>query len=232
MEFPNIDPVAISLGPVQIHWYGLMYMIGFAAAWLLIRRFAKKPGSGWTLGQVDDLIFYCALGVVLGGRLGYTVFYNLGPFLQNPLIILRIWEGGMSFHGGILGVTVAMWLFARKTGHPFLTWGVVFPNGGPLPRHPSQLYEFALEGVLLFCILGVYSRFKPPMGAIAAALVFFYGLFRFIVEFFRMPDQHLKDELLFGWMSRGQVLSAPMMAIGLVVLVWVYQRSKNTGEKK
>jgi len=180
MQFPNIDPVAIALGPVQIHWYGLMYMVGFIAAWWLIRRWALKPNSGWTMQQVDDLIFYCALGVVLGGRLGYTFFYNFSAFLDDPLMILRVWEGGMSFHGGILGVTAAMWIFARRTGHAFLQvadrvavvtpiglgagrignfinselwgrttdvpWGVVFPNGGPLPRHPSQLYEFALEG--------------------------------------------------------------------------------------
>jgi len=263
MQFPNIDPVAISLGPVQIHWYGLMYMVGFIAAWWLIRRWALKANSGWTLQQVDDLIFYCALGVVLGGRFGYIFFYNFDTFLQDPLMILRVWEGGMSFHGGILGVAAAMYLFARQTGHAFLEvadrvavvtpiglgagrignfinselwgrttdvpWGVVFPNGGALPRHPSQLYEFALEGVVLFVCLALYSRFKPPVGALAATLVLLYGAFRFIVEFFRMPDQHL-GFVAFGWMTKGQLLSLPMVGIGLLVLMWVYQRNRSTAE--
>lgn len=263
MQFPNIDPVAIALGPVQIHWYGLMYMVGFISAWWLIRRWALRPNSRWTLEQVDDLIFYCALGVVLGGRLGYTFFYNLSAFMQDPLMILRVWEGGMSFHGGILGVAAAMFLFARRTGHGFfevadrvalvtpiglgagrignfinselwgrtteVSWGVVFPNGGPLPRHPSQLYEFALEGVLLFICLAVYSRRHPPAGALAALLVMLYGVFRFIVEFVRMPDQHL-GYVAFGWMTRGQVLSLPMIAVGLLVLIWVYKRSRAAAE--
>ena len=263
MQFPNIDPVAIAFGPVQIHWYGLMYMVGFISAWWLIRRWALRPKSDWTLEQVDDLIFYCALGVVLGGRLGYTFFYNLSVFMQDPLMILRVWEGGMSFHGGILGVTAAMFLFARRTGHGFfevadrvavvtpiglgagrignfinselwgrtteVPWGVVFPNGGPLPRHPSQLYEFALEGVVLFVCLAFYARRNPPAGAAAAMLVLLYGLFRFLVEFVRMPDQHL-GYVAFGWMTRGQVLSLPMIAVGLLVLVWVYKRGRSAAE--
>lgn len=263
MQFPDIDPVAIALGPLKIHWYGLMYMVGFLAAWWLIRRWARRPGSGWTLQQVDDLIFYCALGVVLGGRVGYTLFYNLSAFAQDPLMILRLWEGGMSFHGGILGVTLAMALFAYKTGHGFLAvadrvalvtpiglgagrignfinaelwgrttdvpWGMVFPNGGPLPRHPSQLYEFALEGVVLFIVLALYARRQPPVGALAATLVLLYGVFRFAVEFVRMPDQHL-GFVAFGWMTRGQVLCLPMMAIGLAVLWMVYQRRRAARE--
>ncbi|MGB0865642.1 MAG: prolipoprotein diacylglyceryl transferase [Granulosicoccaceae bacterium] len=263
MQFPNIDPVAIALGPVQIHWYGLMYMVGFLSAWWLIRRWVQRPNSGWTLQQVDDLIFYCALGVVLGGRVGYTLFYNLPAFFQDPLMIVRLWEGGMSFHGGILGVTVAMYLFARKTGHGFMTvadrvalvtpiglgagrignfinselwgrttevpWGVVFPNGGPLPRHPSQLYEFALEGVVLFLVLALFTRRSPPAGAIAALMVLLYGIFRFLVEFVRMPDEHL-GFVAFGWMTRGQVLCLPMIAIGIVVLIWAYRRARAATE--
>lgn len=257
MQFPAIDPVALDLGLVQIHWYGLTYMVGFAAAWWLIRRWAAKPGSGWSFQQVDDLIFYCALGVVLGGRFGYVLFYNYDAFLADPLMIVRVWEGGMSFHGGILGVSAAMFLFARNTGHAFLSvadrvavvtpiglgagrignfinselwgrvtdvpWGVVFPNGGQLPRHPSQLYEFFLEGVLLFVALSLYGRRSPPVGALAASLVLLYGSFRFLVEFARMPDQHL-GFVAFGWMTRGQVLCLPMIVIGLVVLFWAYKR--------
>lgn len=265
MQFPKIDPVAIDLGPVQIHWYGLMYLVGFLAAWWLIRRYALKPNSGWTLQQVDDLIFYCALGVVLGGRLGYIFFYKFSSFLQDPLMIVRLWEGGMSFHGGILGVTFAMYLFARHTGHAFLSvadrvalvtpiglgagrignfinselwgrttdvpWGVVFPNGGPIARHPSQLYEFALEGVLLFALLALYARRGPPVGALAACLVLLYGVFRFIVEFYRMPDEHLGFVAL-GWMTRGQMLCLPMMVIGLFVLLWVYRNQSQIARNK
>ncbi|MCK5640448.1 MAG: prolipoprotein diacylglyceryl transferase, partial [Gammaproteobacteria bacterium] len=183
LTYPNIDPVALSLGPLQIHWYGVMYLIGFAAAWWLGHKRAAQPGSGWTARQVDDLIFYGALGVVVGGRMGYVLFYNFSAFADDPFMLFKIWQGGMSFHGGLLGVMVAMWFFASRFQKRFFTvldfvapmvpiglgagrignfinaelwgkvsdapWAMVFPGGGSLARHPSQLYQFALEGLAL-----------------------------------------------------------------------------------
>ena len=187
LMYPEIDPVAIQLGPLSVRWYGIMYLIGFASGYWLLSRRARKPNSGWTTEQVSDLIFYGALGVILGGRIGYVLFYNFSAFLGDPLLLFKVWNGGMSFHGGFLGVMLAMWLFARKNqknlwdildfGAPMVPiglgagrignfiggelvgrvtdvpWGMVFPHVDNLPRHPSQLYQAALEGVALFCIL-------------------------------------------------------------------------------
>src|SRR3989344_3502155 len=162
MLAPDIDPVAIHLGPLKIHWYGLMYLIGFLGAWWLGVYRAKRPGSGWHPQEVADFIFYGALGVILGGRLGYVLFYNLGYFLDHPVEVFYIWSGGMSFHGA-----------------------------GPLPRHPSQLYEFMLEGVALFLILWFYARKPRPTSAVSGLFLLCYGTFRFLVEFAREPDAHL-----------------------------------------
>jgi len=256
LTYPQIDPVAISLGPLDIHWYGLMYLVGFAVAMLLANHRASQPNSGWTKEQVSDLIFYGAMGVILGGRAGYVLFYNFGQFLEDPLWLLRVWEGGMSFHGGLLGVLTALWVFGRKynkgffevgdftaplvpiglmtgrignfigselwgrtTDHPF---GMVFPNGGPLPRHPSQLYQAALEGLALFLILWWFSSKPRPQKAVGAVFLIGYGCFRFIVEFVRQPDSHIGFDL-FGWMSRGQLLSVPMVLFGLFLLWWAYK---------
>ena len=184
MLAPDIDPVAIHLGPLKVHWYGLMYLVGFLGGWWLGIYRAKRPGSGWQPQEIADFLFYGALGVILGGRIGYVLFYNFGYYLAHPIEIFYIWTGGMSFHGGLLGVIIAMWLYARRTHRPFFVvadfvalltplglgagrlgnfinhelwgrvtdvpWGMIFPNAGPLPRHPSQLYEFTLEGVALF----------------------------------------------------------------------------------
>lgn len=258
LPFPNIDPVALHLGPLKVHWYGLMYLVGFAAAWWLGIRRAKRPNSGWNADQVSDLIFYGALGVVLGGRIGYTLFYSLGKFISDPLMIFRVWEGGMSFHGGFLGVILAMAFFARKHKMAYLEltdfiapltpiglgavrfgnfingelwgkvtdvpWAMVFPTGGPLPRHPSQLYEFFLEGVVLFVILWFYTaRPRPRMGA-AGVFTFGYGCFRFFIEFFRQPDAHI-GYLAFGWFTMGQLLSVPMILLGLILLWLAYTKS-------
>ena len=259
---PNFDPVAISIGPLSIHWYGLMYLLGFLAAILLGRYRASKPESGWQADEISDMIFYMALGVIIGGRLGYVVFYNFAYYLQNPLQIFSIWDGGMSFHGGLLGVVAAMMFYARKTHRTFLgvsdfiaplvppglffgrmgnfinqelwgrvtdvPWGVLFstaPPGGP--RHPSQLYEAGLEGLVLFILVWWYSRKKRRPGAVAGLFVLGYGTFRFIVEFFREPDSHL-GAVAFGWMSMGQILCIPMILLGLF---FVLRSSQNSLEK-
>ncbi|MEE4378349.1 MAG: prolipoprotein diacylglyceryl transferase [Candidatus Competibacteraceae bacterium] len=256
---PEIDPVALSLGPLQVRWYGLMYLIGFFAGWALGRYRAARPGSGWSSQQVDDLLFYIALGIILGGRVGYVLFYNFGAFLENPLVLFKIWQGGMSFHGGFLGVLLAMGLFARKVHKPFfeitdfiaplippgllagrignfingelwgrvtdVPWAVVFhgSGSGPLPRHPSQLYEAALEGLLLFTILWLYSRKPQPMMAVSGLFLLCYGAFRFLVEFVREPDLHL-GFIALGWLTMGQLLSVPMILFGVAFILFAYRR--------
>lgn len=257
LTYPHIDPVAFSLGPFKVHWYGIMYLVGFAGGWGLGRYRAKRPGSQFTLEQVDDLIFYAALGVVLGGRIGYTLFYNLPVFLHDPLVLFRVWEGGMSFHGGLLGVLLAVWLFARKYRFRFfevvdfiapmvpiglgagrlgnfingelwgkvshVPWAMVFPNAGPLPRHPSQLYEFLLEGVAMFIILWTYSSRPRPTMAVSGLFAICYGVFRIAVEFVRRPDPQL-GYLAFGWVTMGQVLSLPLLLVGGVLMWLAYRR--------
>jgi phosphatidylglycerol:prolipoprotein diacylglycerol transferase len=257
LQYPAIDPVALAIGPIQIHWYGLMYLIGFAGGWWLGRIRAARPGSGWTPKDVDDLLFYIALGVILGGRLGYTIFYNLPVFLQNPLSLFAIWQGGMSFHGGMLGVFVAMWLFGRRTGRSFfqvtdfiaplvpiglgagrignfingelwgrptdLPWGMVFPYVDSQPRHPSMLYEALLEGLVLFVILWLYSSKPRPFRAVSGMFMLCYGMFRFGVEFVRVPDAHI-GFVAFDWVTMGHLLSAPMILFGLFLLALAYSK--------
>lgn len=263
LTYPNIDPVAISIGPISIHWYGLMYLIGFAGAYYFMMRRTKRTDlygeNGWTKEQVSDLIFYGALGVVAGGRFGYVIFYNFSKFLENPLWLFKVWEGGMSFHGGLLGVLVACLLFARKYKKTFfqvtdfgapmvpiglmtgrlgnfiggelwgrtteLPWGMVFPKGGDLPRHPSQLYEMFLEGIVLFIILWFYSNKPRPTMAVSGLFLIGYGFFRFLVEFVREPDSHIGFDF-FGWMTRGQMLSAPMVIGGLALMYIAYRRQR------
>lgn len=253
---PNIDPVALHLGPVQIHWYGLMYVFGFVALWWLATRRAKQPGSGWTPEQVSDIVFYGALGVILGGRIGYVVFYNLSLYLANPWSVFRVWDGGMSFHGGLIGVMLAMWLWGRSQQKSFLQvadflapwvpiglgagrignflnqelwgrvtdvpWGMVFRNAGPLPRHPSQLYQAALEGLALLIILWLFSRKPRPVGAVTGLFGLCYGLFRFMAEFVREPDAQLGFVL--GPFTQGQLLSLPMIVGGAAIIWWAYKR--------
>ncbi len=255
---PQFDPVAVALGPVQIHWYGLTYLAAFGLFLLLAMQRVKKPwfaAAGWTRRDVEDLLFYGVLGVVLGGRIGYALFYKPGQYLANPLEILMVWRGGMSFHGGLLGVIVAMAWFARSRGRRFLSvmdlvapciptglaagrignfingelwgraadpslpWAMVFPqSGSSLPRHPSQLYQFALEGLLLFVLLWLYGSKQRATGQVAAAFTVAYGVLRFIAEYFREPDSFLG--LLALGMSMGQWLCLPMIAIGAAVWVW------------
>lgn len=253
-SFPNIDPVIFSVGPLAIRWYGMMYLVGFLFALWMANRRAAKAGSGWTKDEVSDVLFYGFMGVILGGRIGYVLFYQTASFLDNPLYLFRIWEGGMSFHGGLLGVIAAMFWFGRKTKRPFFAvadfvaplvpvglgagrfanfingelwgrvtdspWGMVFPNAGPYPRHPSQLYEFALEGIVLFIMLYFYSKKPKPLGAVSGLFLAGYGTFRFIIEFAREPDAHLG--LLTAGLSMGQLLSLPMIILGVAFMAWAY----------
>ncbi len=250
---PNWDPVAVSLGPLSIHWYALMYLLGFFAAWKLAMRQTRHHWVPIKPEEIEDMIFYAALGVVLGGRFGYVFFYGFQHFLENPLWLFAVWEGGMSFHGGLLGVIVAMYLFARKTGHSWgqvldlsavitpiglglgrlgnfigqelwgrpsdVPWAMVFPKDPDgLARHPSQLYQVALEGVLLFILVYWYAQKPRPTWAVAAVFLLGYSSFRFFVEFFRQPDAHINFEW-FGWMTRGQELCIPMFILGIILIV-------------
>ena len=260
LSYPDIDPIAFSLGPVSVHWYGLMYLLGFLVAWQLALRHSNRPWSPVRRIQVEDLIVYCAFGVILGGRFGYVLFYNFEKWLFDPLWLIRIWEGGMSFHGGLLGVLAALWLYGRKIKQPFLalgdfvapmvpigiglgrlgnfigqelwgrstdSWlGMLFP-GDPqqLPRHPSQLYEAILEGLILSVILLLFSRKPRPRGVTGGLFMALYASFRFSVEFFREPDSHIGFDL-FDWMTRGQLLCLPMFAVGAGLILWGYFGSR------
>ncbi|WP_440996164.1 prolipoprotein diacylglyceryl transferase [Arhodomonas sp. SL1] len=253
LQYPDIDPVAVELGPLAIHWYGLMYVIGFVAAWYLGRLRGRQDWRPVRPQQMDDLIVYAAIGVVVGGRLGYMLFYGSEQLASDPLALFRLWEGGMAFHGGLVGVLITMWLFARRIGQGFLPvmefiaplvpiglgagrlgnfingelwgaptdlpWGMVYPPLGPEPRHPSQLYEFALEGVALFVVLWWFSRRPRPTGAVGGVFLLGYGLARFAVEFVRLPDAHI-GYLAWGWLTMGQLLSAPMIVAGVALLAW------------
>ncbi|MGE8215626.1 MAG: prolipoprotein diacylglyceryl transferase [Stenotrophomonas maltophilia] len=269
----DIDPIALSLGPIKVHWYGIMYLLGFTAAWWLGRkRIAAGRLPGVDANGFSDLLFYAMLGVVVGGRVGYMVFYALSEFLHDPLLLFKVWDGGMSFHGGLLGVLFASWYWSRKHRlHLFDTidfmaplvplglgfgrvgnfigaelwgkytdgtWGVVFPSGLPGPlahadmivlrahyaagalneyaRHPSQLYEAVLEGLVMFVVLWTVSAKPRHRYVIAGLFALMYGVFRFAVEFVRMPDNGVY--IAFGWLTKGQILCVPLIAFGLVLL--------------
>jgi phosphatidylglycerol:prolipoprotein diacylglycerol transferase len=250
---PQFDPVAIHLGPLAVRWYGLMYLVGFALVWAVGRHAIKtRPHSPWTAQHFDDVLFYGILGVILGGRLGYVLFYKFGDYLHEPWRIFFVWEGGMSFHGGFLGVIIALWWYARSRRLSWLAitdfiaplaplglaagrlgnfinaelwgraadvpWAMIFPNVDRVPRHPSQLYEFALEGVVLFLFLWGYSAKPRPRGAVSAWFLIGYGALRFAVEFTREPDNFLG--LLALGLSMGQWLSIPMVIAGAALLIW------------
>ncbi|HSN18609.1 MAG TPA: prolipoprotein diacylglyceryl transferase [Gammaproteobacteria bacterium] len=280
LTYPHINPVALSLGTWHlfghvfqpaIHWYGITYLVGFLGGYWCMYLRSRKPASGWTAVQLQDLLFYVALGVVLGGRTGYMLFYDWSGLLADPKTFFFVWNGGMSFHGGLVGVLVALWIYCRQQGRHFfdvvdfiapvvpiglgagrlgnfingelwgkattLPWGMrldcsddrftyyCFPqtSGYSAPHHPSQLYEFLLEGVVMFTVLWWFSAKKRPRMAVSGLFAILYGCFRFLVEFVRMPDQQL-GYLAFGWVTMGQILSLPLIAVGVVLLVLAYRK--------
>lgn len=261
LTYPDIDPIAFGIGSWSVRWYGLTYLAGFAAFWLLGRYRSGRPDSGWRREEMDDLLFYAAIGVVLGGRLGYVLFYDFARLVADPVSLIRIWEGGMSFHGGLIGVLVAMWLYGHATERGFfqvtdfiaplvplglgfgrignfinaelwgkttaLPWGMVFPNAGPLARHPSQLYQALLEGLALFAVLWLFSRKPRPTMAVSGVFLLGYGVFRGLVEFVRVPDQHI-GYLAFDWLTMGQLLCVPMLIAG-AALVYLASRERPPG---
>ncbi len=260
LTYPEIDPIAIQIGPFPVRWYGLTYLISFFCAYWLARYRSRDPSSTWKVEQIGDLVFYGALGTVIGGRVGYMLFYNFSSLIQDPLSFFAVWRGGMSYHGGLLGVIIAMALYARKLNKPVfevldfiaptippgffavrianfiggelygrvtdVPWAMVFPNGGPLPRHPSQLYEAFLEGIVLFIILWLFSKRTRPRMAVSGLFLIGYGSFRFLVEFVRQPDAHL-GFIALDWVSMGQVLSFPMIILGCGFMVWAYTKNNH-----
>jgi phosphatidylglycerol:prolipoprotein diacylglycerol transferase len=265
MPFPNIDPIAFSIGPLAIHWYGLAYVAGIMLGWLYARRIAGNDAlwpentSPVTKAQLDDFIVWITLGIVLGGRIGYITFYDLPFIIEDPIRAIQIWNGGMSFHGGIIGTTLAIILFARRNGIPLwslfdivaavvpiglffgrianfvngelwgrltdVPWAVIFPTGGPFARHPSQLYEASLEGIVLLFLLALliygFRALKSP-GLIAGVFLCGYAASRIFVEFFREPDVQLGYLLGTNWLTMGMVLSSPMILLG----IWAMARSR------
>ncbi len=253
LQYPGFNPIAFEIGPVKVHWYGIMYLVGFAGAWWLARLRASRRGSTWKPNDVDDLIFYAMLGVILGGRTGYVLFYGLGFWAKDLWYPIKIWEGGMSFHGGLLGVMVAISLFALRRARniadvydftaPLPGLGLFFGRVGnfingelwgkptTVPwgfnvqgevRHPSQLYEACLEGLLLFTVLWWFTSRPRPRFAPSGLFLLIYGVSRFVVEFVRVPDEHI-GYLAGGWLTMGQVLSLPMIIAGAVLLSYAYR---------
>ncbi|MBH1963529.1 MAG: prolipoprotein diacylglyceryl transferase [Comamonadaceae bacterium] len=266
---PEIDPIALSLGPLAIHWYGITYLVAFALFfWLATRRLTHEPYASitqpapWTRRDIEDMLFFGVVGVIVGGRIGYCLFYKPAYYLAHPLEIFAIWQGGMAFHGGMLGVILAMiwWAHSRRRpwmqvtdliapcvplglasgrvgnfingelwgrlADPTLPWAMVFPAAGPEPRHPSQVYQFLLEGVLLFILLWLYARKPRKMGQVSGAFLTGYGAFRFIAEYFREPDAFLGLQAL--GLSRGQWLCVPMILAGILMWVWASKRREKT----
>lgn len=274
LVFPNIDPIVLSIGPVSLHWYGLMYLFGVIGAYFLAMYRIKTTNTDWTGKQVENLLFWGFVGLFIGGRVGYTLFYNFDQFINAPTVIFEIWNGGMSFHGGLIGALVVILIFTRKNKKTFFqvsdfvaplvpiglmfgrlgnfingelwgrvttsSWGMLFPssakadmlyvqshpevfdlyqqNQGILPRYTSQLFEMALEGIALFIILNLFIRKPRPTGSVSGLFLLCYGVFRFIIEFFRQPDEQLG--LYFNVISMGQILSLPMIIIGLGLIYW------------
>lgn len=251
LHYPHFSPVLVSIGPLAIHWYGLMYLIGFVGAWLLARSRADRIGI--SRQAVGDMIFYGAVGVVLGGRIGYALFYGLEFLIQDPLWIFRVWDGGMSFHGGLIGVILAAILFAHRQKLRFMQlcdfiapivpvglgagrignfinqelpgrissvpWAIDYPKYGPALRHPSAIYQFLTEGVLLFAILWLVSLKPRKRGLVTGLFMLLYGSFRFFTEFFRQPDPQL-GFIAFNWLTMGQLLCVPMVLIGIGIIAW------------
>ncbi len=264
LSYPLIDPVLVRIGPLEVRWYGLMYLLGFALGYLVIRSELKRKRTV-PVEAADDFLFYLIIGLLLGGRIGYVLFYNLPEYIHAPWEVFAIWHGGMSFHGGLIGMLISGYIFARKHKAQFLdladigalaaplglmlgrignfingelygrvtsvSWGMIFPAGGPLPRHPSQLYEALFEGPILFLILWfLRTRIKRP-GELLVCFLWGYGIFRFIIEFFREPDEQLG--FIFRWLTMGQLLCLAMIAggIGLLKLIRLSDRTKTVNNK-
>jgi len=262
LQYPSIDPIIFSIGPISLRWYGMMYLLGFIAAYLIGRKRARQAWSPMQPEQVEDLVFTCALGAVLGGRVGYVFFYGFDRFLTDPLWLFRVWEGGMAFHGGLLGVFLALIIYARKLGRPLgevcdfvaplapiglglgrmanfinaelygratdVSWAMVFPSDSlALPRHPSQLYQCFLEGLLLFVLVYGFTRVRRPAWAASGVFLLGYGVARYGVEFFREPDA----SLFLDWMTRGQFLSLPMIIGGAAMIALSYYRFNQKGRR-
>jgi phosphatidylglycerol:prolipoprotein diacylglycerol transferase len=253
--YPNPNPVAFHIGTWPVYWYGLMYLFGFLIAWALL-SLRVRHSTRVTQEQLSDLLFYSALGIIIGGRLGYVLFYDWSTFFHHPLMVFQTWKGGMSFHGGLLGVILVLFWQARKDRRPLfeltdlvapvvpvglglgrignfindelwgrvtdVPWAMSFPNAGPELRHPSQLYECGLEGVTLFVLLWLYSSKPRPAGAVSGLFLLGYGLMRFFVEFFRAPDAQIG--YLWAGATEGQMLSLPMIVLGVALLLWAYRK--------
>jgi phosphatidylglycerol---prolipoprotein diacylglyceryl transferase len=264
LRYPNIDPIAISLGPLKVHWYGIMYLIGFSAGWWLARYRARRPGSTWTVVDIDDLIFYCALGVIAGGRLGWCLVYGRDVIAERWLNVFRIWDGGMSFHGGLAGVIVAALIFSRVKrknlidvwdflaplpgigimagrignfinnelwGRPTdLPWAFGVPNaqGILIGRHPSQLYEALLEGLLMFVVVWLFTTKPRPRLAPTGLFLIMYGCGRFVVEWVRLPDANI-GYLVGDWLTMGMLLTVPMILLGAAFMIYAYSRPRMSG---
>lgn len=261
LDFPQISPVMFSIGPLDIRWYSMAYLVGILLGWFLINRNVQKNNLELNRQKVEDLIFYLTLGIILGGRLGYAIFYGGKAMWSEPWHILEIWKGGMSFHGGVAGVIIALWVYARKINYKFLgltdlvvlyapigiflgrlanfandelwgrvtdvPWAIRFPAGGYLPRHPSQLYEAFFEGIVMFLLLNWlwrYSFVRNRSGLVSALFVLMYGVFRISMEQFREPDQHMG--FFFGGITMGQILSLPLIVLGLTVIVFLLRKTK------
>ncbi len=259
LDFPQISPIIFSVGPLDIRWYSMAYLVGIIIGWILINRNVKKYDLKLSKEDIEDFVFYITLGIVIGGRLGYVIFYGGSTFWMNPLQIFEVWKGGMSFHGGALGVIVATYLFARKINYKFLAltdlivlyapigiflgrlanfvndelwgrvtnvpWAIKFPNGGFLPRHPSQLYEAFFEGILMFAILNLLWRsdwVRAHKGVVSSLFVILYGCFRILMEQFREPDIQLG--YFFTYFTMGQILSVPLIVLGSGVLYMVSRK--------
>ena len=252
LSYPSINPTLVKLGPLQIRWYGIMYILGFMASYFLVRYQIRKKGLDIDINIVNDLFFFLIIGLIIGARLGYVILYNLPFYLSHPLRIFALWEGGMSFHGGLIGIILSVIIYVRKHRFNFfefadliivtapiglglgrlgnflnaelygrvttIPWGMIFPSGGDLPRHPSQLYELFLEGILLFTILWWIKDFPFKKGTLFCLFLFLYSIFRFFVEFFREPDPQLG--FFFSFITMGHILSV-LMGIGGLVLFYL-----------
>lgn len=265
LMYPNLNPVAFHIGSWPVYWYGLMYLIGFLGGWSLLSLRLRITPRGFTQDQLSDIIFYTALAAIIGGRIGYMIFYDWQDAITSPLLIFQTWKGGMSFHGGVLGVVLAFAFCARKQKKSFLeiadlicpvipfglgagrignfingelwgrvtdsAWGMVFPLVDSQPRHPSQLYELALEGLVLFTLLWFFSRKPRPLGAVSGLFALCYGMFRCFVECFREPDANI-GYIAFGWLTEGQLLSIPLIFAGIALLYFAYARQRKVFETK